>query len=495
MKTAQTTTRPELRSALSLVGAALGLLLAGGFDAQPAFAQARMAPAGSLDTAPSAFAPQGATSAAQQERADLGRGGVVLDAQNRPGGQAGEISDHPADLPRLAEVGSRAPLAEVASPRAPVLRAKNRVQTPAPGAPQPTRPGARITVTSCDRLASDPGDPRRIAPGVERELVDSRLAIRDCAAAVAADPDNPRLNFLFGRALDVAERFDEARDFYQRAADRQYAAALFGLGFMHRTGRGAPVDETRAAEYYLWAATLGMAGARSAIAWMYADGRGVAQSTDEMLRWLELAAADHYPPALDYLGTLYRRGDLVARDLDRAVALYRRAAAQGEDNAIANLARAYRDGDGVRKNLLEAVRLYEDAIQLGNAFAPYHLGRILLAGGEGVPRDPERARLLLEMSAERGFEWALWALGRGYERGQFGAPADAETALYYMIIAAEVGGVVGTRGGDKLALEAAEKRDALRAKLTAGAASSAEGRASIWLRQNSLLTFAAAYDR
>lgn len=48
---------------------------------------------------------------------------------------------------------------------------------------------ASMTVTECDRLASHPDDPDRVATGVPQADVDLAKAIPACRAAVTADPD------------------------------------------------------------------------------------------------------------------------------------------------------------------------------------------------------------------------------------------------------------------------------------------------------------------
>ena len=55
-------------------------------------------------------------------------------------------------------------------------------------------------VTECDRLASHGRDPGHVAPAVSSSGMDKPAAIAACQQAVAADPDNPRLNYQLGRA-------------------------------------------------------------------------------------------------------------------------------------------------------------------------------------------------------------------------------------------------------------------------------------------------------
>ena len=49
-------------------------------------------------------------------------------------------------------------------------------------------------VTECDRLASHPDDPFKLAPGISEGKVDLAKAVPACLEAVHRDPKNPRLN-------------------------------------------------------------------------------------------------------------------------------------------------------------------------------------------------------------------------------------------------------------------------------------------------------------
>lgn len=401
-------------------------------------------------------------------------------------------SDDPTDLIRFVNAHPNSEFVEEAVARLELLLAQQKDAVPAPDVSVATLPGAGASVTRCDRWASDPLDPRRISEGVPWGLVNTRQAIRDCAAAVAEDPDNPRLNFNFARALDIAERFEEARNFYDRADAQDYGAAARNLGFMHRNGRGVPPDDPRAAEYYIKASMLGVLDARKALAKLYEEGWGVPQSFDETIRWLSLAAEDGLPNALDHLGNLYRDGDGVEQDVDRALALYRRAAALDSGNGTANVARMFRDGLAVDADLPAAVELYERAIELGSPFAPYHLARIYLKGGDGVAPAPARARELLELAVDMGREWALWQLGQSYAFGEFGEK-DLEQALFYLAIAVETGEALRNDAGAKLAEVAGDRLREVAAEAGPDVATAAKTRADQWIQQNSLYDFALIY--
>jgi TPR repeat protein len=343
--------------------------------------------------------------------------------------------------------------------------------------------GSAVEVTACDRWASDPLDPQRIAPGVPLNTVNTRQAIRDCAADLTKDPDNPRLNFNLARALDLAERFSEAETYYNRAADQGYGAAFRNLGYMYRNGRGVARDDARAADYYLQASLRGVPAGRDGLGMMYEQGWGVPQSAVDSIYWLSLAAEDNFAPAVDHLGNVYRMGKGVSVDLARARELYERAAFGGNSNAMANLARVHREGLGVPVDVREAVRWYERATELGNPFAPYQLSQMYLKGEKPLRRDPARALKLLQLSADRGYEWAFWRLARFYETGEDGKK-DLETAAYYFQIAQAAAESVNNPSGDQLAADAAKKLDDLARTVDPAVLERARARSQAWLTQN-----------
>lgn len=91
-------------------------------------------------------------------------------------------------------------------------------------------------VTECDRMASHPDDPNRVAPGMSRSKIDLPNAIKACQAAVTNDPQNPRLNYLLGRTLGYSGRGAEGLANRQVAVKAGYPQSLFVVGYMSLYG-------------------------------------------------------------------------------------------------------------------------------------------------------------------------------------------------------------------------------------------------------------------
>lgn len=88
----------------------------------------------------------------------------------------------------------------------------------------------------CDRLAAHPEDPDRAAPGVLEADIALDAAVLACAAAVDADPDEPRLRYQYARVLDFADRRDEAREHWSAAKRSSYPHALMMDGYLTLMG-------------------------------------------------------------------------------------------------------------------------------------------------------------------------------------------------------------------------------------------------------------------
>ena len=105
-------------------------------------------------------------------------------------------------------------------------------------------------VTECDRLASHGRDPGHVAAAVSNSGMDKPAAIAACQRAVAADPNNPRLNYLLGRAYGYSDRGEEATPYRLKALEADYPQSLFVIGYLYSIGRTIEPDICKT--YELW---------------------------------------------------------------------------------------------------------------------------------------------------------------------------------------------------------------------------------------------------
>lgn len=178
--------------------------------------------------------------------------------------------------------------------------------------------------TACDVLAAHPDDPNRVASGRERAEIakDYAGAIAACEAAIARDPENPRLRYQLARVLGYSGQGKLAMPHREKAIAGRYPQALFVNGFLYLTGQNEnPKDVCKAGELMRESAIEGrLAGLlgfpRYATQGTFA-GCAVKQDGAEMLAFLDAArqqvAGDFYRTMLvDLL-----REDLLASKIIR----------------------------------------------------------------------------------------------------------------------------------------------------------------------------------
>lgn len=91
-------------------------------------------------------------------------------------------------------------------------------------------------ITPCDSATAHPADPNKVVPGVSQADMDFPGAITACEAAVAADPDNPRLRYQLARVYTYSGQAEKGAPHMQSAVSADYPQALFVSGYMQYLG-------------------------------------------------------------------------------------------------------------------------------------------------------------------------------------------------------------------------------------------------------------------
>ena len=142
--------------------------------------------------------------------------------------------------------------------------------------------------------------------------------------------------------------------YYQAAAGREYAPALYKLGNLKEEERMMP----EAFSYYERAAAQKYPPAMNALGWMYRNGVGTEADPDRALALYKEAGDTGYPAAI------YNYANMIeGEDISRAMNLYRKVA-YGEHPlpaAAYALGRLYEN----QRQLREAINCYERAIDGG----------------------------------------------------------------------------------------------------------------------------------
>ena len=152
-------------------------------------------------------------------------------------------------------------------------------------------------------------------------------------------PNNPDTNLspdeLNSRGVSHynKQEYEQAVDFFRKAAEQGHTDAQFFLGLCYEVGRGVTKDYNEAIKWYRKAAEQGNTIAQCNLGVCYENGHGVIQDYKEAAKW------------------------------------YRKAAEQGDADAQYILGECYYYGRGVEKNYKYAVKWYREAAEHGNADA------------------------------------------------------------------------------------------------------------------------------
>jgi TPR repeat protein len=231
---------------------------------------------------------------------------------------------------------------------------------------------ATPTPTDCDRLAANPIDPAKLAPGRVFDDLDGPAAEAACKAALAAAPDDPRFTFQLGRAYDRQDKFAEAKAAYLKAFAAGYAIAAQAYGKLAELGLGGDTDYATAAAYYQKALDAGFKLAAGDLAYLHQEGLGVAKNPGEAAKLYAVAVAAGDGWSALNLGILYQHGLGVPKDAAAAVKHFRIADEAGAAGGTTELATAYRYGIGVGKDLAAAERLFAKAAASSDRDAAAH---------------------------------------------------------------------------------------------------------------------------
>jgi TPR repeat protein len=182
--------------------------------------------------------------------------------------------------------------------------------------PAPVLAGLRRLVPALDRLAaSGDADAQFYLARVKTEGIDERRSLQYMQAAARQGHTEAcyAMAILYRdgqrglpRDLDTSFRWCHA------SASAGWWPAQHDLGLMYARGYGVPTDIEEARRWFQRAAEQGDTQSMFEL-WLTAAGRPQADR-EEALRWLRLAAAGGVQDAMWYLGDAYLDGDCVPRD-------------------------------------------------------------------------------------------------------------------------------------------------------------------------------------
>ena len=266
-----------------------------------------------------------------------------------------------------------------------------------------------------------------------------------------------RLGYLYLNGSGVTKDIEEAKKWYEMAAEQKHAEAEYYLAYLYETEvtdmdkEADPKDSEKVLEYYKRAAEHGYAPAQVIIgkrylesddistvieeakkwilkaaeqenaeaeyllAKMYEDGTGFDKDDIKAAQYYRLSAEHGYGEAQCWLGDAYYDGNsTVKKNITEAVKWYRKAAEHGITKAQRRIGSMYAMGDGVEKDLAEGIKWTRLAAQKGDMYAQYNMG-VMYINGTGVEENIDEAEKWFLKSAKQGFAKAQYNLGCIYE--------------------------------------------------------------------------------
>ncbi|HEY0646900.1 caspase family protein [Phenylobacterium sp.] len=294
---------------------------------------------------------------------------------------------------------------------------------------------------------------RSAAPGQElvvaaREAFargDYRSALRDWTAAAnqgnGAAMYNLGVMSLTGRG--AAKDVNAAARWFKASAEAGHSGGMVNWGLCRLNGFGTEKDEAAGFRWLQQAANKGSASAMGMLAEAYLRGRGAPTDPRQAAGWLQKAVDAGDGPSIAQLADLYEQGRGVPRDARRAFGLYQRAATAGDTDAMVRLGYAYEDGEAVAKDEVQAATWYQRAAELGNSEGMSSLA-VMLETGAGLPQDYARAAEYYRAAANAGDARGYLGLGSMTARGA-GVRANPAEAVRLFQAAADRGSVLAMR--------------------------------------------------
>ncbi|MCB5228601.1 MAG: sel1 repeat family protein [Candidatus Cloacimonetes bacterium] len=160
-----------------------------------------------------------------------------------------------------------------------------------------------------------------------------------------------QLGLMYYHGLKINKNYQEAHNWFLKAAKQGLARAQFHMGTMYYIGLGVKQDYNEAFNWMLLAAIQGDPRHQNLVGMMYDKGEGVKQNYIEARRWYTLAAEQGLADAQYNLGTLFYEEEYKMENHQEARKLFLKAAEQGHANAHYQLGLMYLIGHGVIQDL------------------------------------------------------------------------------------------------------------------------------------------------
>ncbi len=204
--------------------------------------------------------------------------------------------------------------------------------------------------------------------------------------AAAEDARIARILFDDGVKYYNQQKPETALEYFNRAAQKGNASAMFCIGKLYWVGKGVPMNRQLAAKYFRDAADHGNVEAMVTTAWLYYKGNIIGRNLSKSKDYYRMAAENGDDRSYYWLGSIsYEEGDF-----KEAMEFFKKAARVGDLASMVRVGCLYRDGKGEEQNFAKAMEWFKRAADKGDADAMNNIS-MMYAIGEGVGKDPKMA--------------------------------------------------------------------------------------------------------
>ena len=218
--------------------------------------------------------------------------------------------------------------------------------------------------------------------------------------------ESPERLFTFGKYHSMTENDEQAADFFQSAAEQEYAPAQFELAHLYMYGRGLNRSNSEAEKWLIKAANQKFTPAQFELACNYIIGHGFKKDYNDAQQWLQTAAELGDTPAQVLLGRLFYKGEICEQNYRKAVFWFISAAIHGNKNAQYELGKCYLLGRGVSANYNDALKWLTRAAERNHQDAQCMVG-LCYEKGYGAAIDYQEALIWYRKAAEKGHQVAI----------------------------------------------------------------------------------------
>ena len=264
------------------------------------------------------------------------------------------------------------------------------------------------------------------------------------------------INYINGNNAYNEQRFEEAIEFFQKAADHGHKKALSEITYINgkKSFNGHRYEE--AVDLFQKAADLGHSEAQLMLGMCYFNGDGIKRDYDEAVKWFRRAAEQKNRQAQFKLGMCYLAGIGVNPRDDEALYWLKQAAENGLFEAQIELGDFYYK-DSKNQDFSQALVWYQKAGRLGkssrakeieicqhfikayegDAEMQYLIFSLYSEGKDGITKNDNEALKWLLASANSGYTKAETKLYYVYKDGLYSAPKSFIKAEQWLRKAAD----------------------------------------------------------